>query len=43
MSSNETEINHQRVVANTLNGARGDRCDIDGQAEGRMELTSLNG
>jgi hypothetical protein len=26
----------QGVVANTLNGARGKRCDIDGQAEGRM-------
>jgi len=25
----------QGVVANTLNGARGKRCDIDGQAEGR--------
>jgi hypothetical protein len=23
-------------VANTLNGASGKRCDIDGQAEGRM-------
>ncbi len=26
----------QGVVAKTLNGARGKRCDIDGQAEGRM-------
>jgi hypothetical protein len=26
----------QGVVANTLNGARGKRSDIDGQAEGRM-------
>jgi hypothetical protein len=26
----------QGVVANTLNGGRGKRCDIDGQAEGRM-------
>ena len=25
----------QGVVANTLNGARGKRCDIDGKAEGR--------
>ena len=25
----------QGVVPNTLNGARGKRCDIDGQAEGR--------
>jgi len=25
----------QGAVANTLNGARGQRCDIDGQAEGR--------
>ena len=25
----------QGVVANTLNGARGKWCDIDGQAEGR--------
>ena len=25
----------QGVVANTLNGARGKRCDIDGPAEGR--------
>ena len=23
-------------MANTLNGARGNRCDIDGKAEGRM-------
>ena len=26
----------QGVVASTLNGASGKRCDIDGQAEGRM-------
>jgi hypothetical protein len=26
----------QGVVANSLNGARGKRCDIDGQAEGRV-------
>ena len=26
----------QGVMANTLNGARGKRCDIDGKAEGRM-------
>jgi hypothetical protein len=26
----------QGVVANTLNGARGKHCDIDGQAEVRM-------
>jgi len=26
----------QGVLANTLNGARGKRCDIDGKAEGRM-------
>jgi hypothetical protein len=34
------EVGHldeiQGVVANTLNGARGKRCDIDGKAEGRM-------
>jgi len=34
------EVGHldeiQSVVANTLNGARGKRCDIDGKAEGRM-------
>jgi hypothetical protein len=28
--------NVEGVVANTLNGARGKRCDIDGRAEGRM-------
>ena len=26
----------QGVAANTLNGASGQRCDIDGKAEGRM-------
>jgi hypothetical protein len=26
----------QGVAANTMNGARGKRCDIDGQARGRM-------
>jgi hypothetical protein len=34
---NEKEISHGiGVVANTLNGARGKRCDTDEQAEGRM-------
>jgi hypothetical protein len=30
-------VSHGRgVVANTLNGARENRCDIDGKAKGRM-------
>jgi hypothetical protein len=33
-AGNRDEV--EGVVANTLNGARGKRCDIDGQAKGRM-------
>jgi hypothetical protein len=33
-AGNRDEV--EGVVANTLNGARGKRCDIDGKAEGRV-------